>query len=255
MPEMDGIETVKKIRKLGGKNDNLIIIALTANAVTGARELFLENGFNDFISKPIDADDLQEIIKRYLPPGKIQTGAQNENQYAILDKEEQLHRKCIITFVKENRNTFENISHSLSTGDIKTAHRIAHTLKSTAGYLGKTELQKAAFSLEESLKNGTADYTPGQLEHIGKELSSALCEFEPMVKEGESEKPKAVRIDAEKLAALLSELEPLLKKGNFNAINYVTDLQGIEGMEELAELINDYDFDSALEKLNSIKPK
>jgi len=49
MPEMDGIETVREIRKLGGKYENLVIIALTANAVGNAHEMFLENGFTDFI--------------------------------------------------------------------------------------------------------------------------------------------------------------------------------------------------------------
>ncbi|MCL2689992.1 MAG: transporter substrate-binding domain-containing protein, partial [Chitinispirillia bacterium] len=73
MPEMDGIQTVQEIRKLGGKYEKLIIVALTANAVKGAREMFAENGFNDFISKPIDANELRGIIKKHLPPEKIQT--------------------------------------------------------------------------------------------------------------------------------------------------------------------------------------
>jgi HPt (histidine-containing phosphotransfer) domain-containing protein len=250
---MDGIETVQEIRKLGGKYESVIIIALTANAVIGAREMFMQNGFNDFISKPIDADELQEVVHRYLPPDKVRTEYKNENQQAITEKEGQLRQKSIITFVKQNQNTFENICNSLSAGDFKTAHRIAHTLKSIAGYLGKIDLQEAASSLEHSLQGKTAEYTSEQLDAIGKELTSALREFEPLLKEAESEKPEAVRIDDEKLSALFAVLEPLLIKGEFCATNYVEELQGIAGMEELAERIDDYDFEGALKVLRSLK--
>jgi len=72
MPEMDGIETVKRIRqweKEEKKDEErrLRIIALTANAVTGMKEMFLNEGFDDFISKPIETLRLKEILKNWLP--------------------------------------------------------------------------------------------------------------------------------------------------------------------------------------------
>jgi signal transduction histidine kinase/CheY-like chemotaxis protein/HPt (histidine-containing phosphotransfer) domain-containing protein len=71
MPEMDGIEAVKIIRSLEGEHfRNIPIIALTANAVVGMREMFLENGFNDFISKPIDISNLDEILNRWIKEDK-----------------------------------------------------------------------------------------------------------------------------------------------------------------------------------------
>jgi signal transduction histidine kinase/CheY-like chemotaxis protein/HPt (histidine-containing phosphotransfer) domain-containing protein len=71
MPEMDGIEAAKIIRSLEGEHfRNMPIIALTANAVTGMQEMFLENGFNDFISKPIDIANLNEVINRWIEEGK-----------------------------------------------------------------------------------------------------------------------------------------------------------------------------------------
>jgi response regulator RpfG family c-di-GMP phosphodiesterase len=250
MPEMDGVETVRQIRKLRGKGENLIIVALTANAISGAREMFLKNGFNDFISKPINADELQEIIQKYLPPDKVRKEVKNENRQAVLDKEEQLRRKSIITFAKENHDTFAKITEALSSGDIKTAHRIAHTLKSIAGYLGKTELQEAARVLENALQNETADHTPHQLNTFEKELAAALLEFEPVLKEEESKKQGAVQIDAGELSSLLAELKPFLEKGDFGAADYVGKLQGIAGMEELAQRIDDYDFEGALKVLS-----
>jgi len=322
MPEMDGEETVREIRASGEYND-LIIVALTANAVSGAREMFLENGFNDFISKPINIGELQDVLERHLPPGKVRAAGESKvmsaasdtkevraaginksrpavpdteearaagadkNRLAVQDREdqedredreEQLRRKLIVTFVKENRDTFAGITGSLAAGDIKTAHRIAHTLKSTAGYLGKTALQEAALSLEKSLRNGAAIdsatdsvtvdpaslYTPLQLEALERELSSALREFEPVAAEAETEAKAGAEAEAEakagagvgelgvaqisggELAALLKELEPLLEQGDFGATEYTGRLRGAPGMEELAQRIDDYDFEGAL---------
>jgi len=71
MPEMDGIETTAIIRALeGGRFRTMPIIALTANAVVGMREMFIENSFNDFLSKPIDISKLDEILDRWIPKEK-----------------------------------------------------------------------------------------------------------------------------------------------------------------------------------------
>ncbi|MCL2720307.1 MAG: response regulator [Treponema sp.] len=69
MPLMDGIETTKEIRKLG--YDKLPIIALTANAVSGVKEMFLNNGFNGFVSKPIGLHELDEVLKEWMLPGIV----------------------------------------------------------------------------------------------------------------------------------------------------------------------------------------
>ena len=68
MPELDGIETVHRIRELNIEHcQNVPIIALTANAVSGAREMFLQEGFQDFLAKPIDTIAMERILKRWLP--------------------------------------------------------------------------------------------------------------------------------------------------------------------------------------------
>jgi CheY-like chemotaxis protein len=67
MPEMDGIETVRMIRKIDSDYTRAVpIIALTANAITGTREMFLENDFNDFISKPVDIKRLDAVLNRWI---------------------------------------------------------------------------------------------------------------------------------------------------------------------------------------------
>jgi CheY-like chemotaxis protein len=71
MPEMDGVEATRIIRSLDGYAQRAPIVALTANAVSGAMEMFLANGFNGFLSKPIDDDALAECLLRWLPEEKI----------------------------------------------------------------------------------------------------------------------------------------------------------------------------------------
>ena len=71
MPEMDGVETLHKMRqKPGSYFQSLPIIAFTANAIGGAREMFIEEGFDDFIAKPIELSILERILRRYIPVQK-----------------------------------------------------------------------------------------------------------------------------------------------------------------------------------------
>ena len=73
MPEMNGIDTLECIRKMdGGAFADLPVVSLTANVINGAREMFLEAGFSDFISKPIDIERIERSLKNLLPPELIQ---------------------------------------------------------------------------------------------------------------------------------------------------------------------------------------
>lgn len=72
MPEMDGIETRKHMDTLeGNKNVGIPVIALTANAVSGAREIYIANGFTDYLTKPIDTIALEKMLVQYIPEEKV----------------------------------------------------------------------------------------------------------------------------------------------------------------------------------------
>ncbi len=72
MPQMDGIETLKRIKQLTvNMSENAAVIALTANAVSGVREMYLSEGFDDYLSKPIDGKALEKMLIRYLPKEKV----------------------------------------------------------------------------------------------------------------------------------------------------------------------------------------
>jgi CheY-like chemotaxis protein len=67
MPDMDGIETTQKIRKLGPEYKKIPIIALTANTDSGIKEMFFKKGFNDFLLKPVITEKLEKILKNWMP--------------------------------------------------------------------------------------------------------------------------------------------------------------------------------------------
>ena len=71
MPEMDGIETFHKLKEDRLILDDTAVVVLTANAVAGARENYLKEGFSDYLSKPVELDDLERVLKKYLDQSRI----------------------------------------------------------------------------------------------------------------------------------------------------------------------------------------
>lgn len=66
MPELDGVETLERIRAMGGEFEKLPVVLLTANAIAGIKEQMIDKGFDDYLSKPIDVDALQHVLGRFL---------------------------------------------------------------------------------------------------------------------------------------------------------------------------------------------
>ena len=72
MPEMDGIETLQRAKELADSQcKDTPIIALTANAISGVREMFIGKGFTDYLSKPVDSKELEKMLQKYLPAEKV----------------------------------------------------------------------------------------------------------------------------------------------------------------------------------------
>lgn len=80
MPEMDGSETLQHMKSENDhKNTDTPVICLTANALSGAKERFLEEGFDDYLSKPIDTDRMEEMLVRFLPESKVRLTKEGEH--------------------------------------------------------------------------------------------------------------------------------------------------------------------------------
>ena len=72
MPGMDGVETMKRLRIMEGNlSKDAPVVVLTANAILGVREMYLQEGFDDYLSKPIESDKLEDLLKKYISKDKI----------------------------------------------------------------------------------------------------------------------------------------------------------------------------------------
>jgi PAS domain S-box-containing protein len=170
MPVMDGLEAAAKIIEL---DTGTPIVAMTANIMSDDRELYKTSGMSDCVGKPFSSQELWRCLLKYLTP--TDSGAVPRN--ARLDNDMELDNSMKMLFVKYNQNKFEDIDNALKAGEIKLAHRLAHTLKSNAGQLGKTNLQQAAALVEQQLKGGENLVTPQQMAALETELNAALSQF------------------------------------------------------------------------------
>jgi CheY-like chemotaxis protein len=254
MPEMDGIETTNEIKKLGGKYSGLVIIALTANAIYGAKEMFLNHGFNGYISKPIEMRDLKKTLIEWLPQEKVALIEQPLGEKEQTDSEIKFFRTLKRLFVKSNRDKFTEIVTALSTNDVERAHRLAHTLKGSAGQIGKKHLQSAAADVERYLAYGKNHVSEEQLKALETELNKVLGEFSSLYTESSHETVRdGESLSTQAVVDLLDKLEPLLKSGNPECLELVGELRLIPAARQLVQEIEDFEFENASYILTELK--
>jgi len=155
MPTMDGLETVKIIRETGYSYP---IVALTANAVVGQAEIFLENGFNDFISKPIDVRQLNAILNRFIrdkQPLNVLLKAQKLKPKTAEAIKMNNTSELTEIFTKDAKRIINELSNIYSNNfygedDIHNYIIFVHSIKSALANVGETELSKTAENLEEA---------------------------------------------------------------------------------------------------------
>jgi len=166
MPEMDGIEATKCIRKLGGEYLSLPIIALTANAVSGVKEMFLTNGFNDFLSKPIDTVKLNAVLEKWLPKEKrekakkeIKTneeinsnieidGVDVKKGISMMGGSVKNYLQTLAVFHKDGIQKIGEIKKCLETDNYPLYTTYVHALKSASANIGADEISETAKALE-----------------------------------------------------------------------------------------------------------
>lgn len=177
MPEMDGVEAMKKIRQLGTSYKNLPIVLLTANAIQGVREQMLLEGFDGFLSKPINILALEKLLLDILPPSLI-SRTFKQKQYSNEDIEQFYKLQDIMKHAdlkigiancggsindyyeilriveKTYQKRIDELQADMQTHnyDLYTIH--VHSLKSTAANLGAMELSSLAAQHEACGKSG-----------------------------------------------------------------------------------------------------
>lgn len=155
MPELDGYAATQQIRKLEGRGARTPILAMTANALRGAKEKCLESGMDGYLTKPIDAARLKQTIEQWLQSSKTETSASSEvlDEPALLRLEHigEEDPKDLIELVEI---FFDDAHKRIATmteacfDDYTLLHRTSHAMKSGCTYLGAHELQELCSTIE-----------------------------------------------------------------------------------------------------------
>ena len=142
MPEMDGVETLHKIRqKPGTYFQSLSIIAFTANAIGGAREMFLSEGFDDFIAKPIELSVLERMLRRYIPKQKQIIVEEEETDVPKIEQGQKTKNseKTLVRVEKSVAGEVEDSSSASDTKGIAKLSRAGINVEQGISYCGDRE--------------------------------------------------------------------------------------------------------------------
>lgn len=171
MPEMDGLEALAEIRKLGGDKGRVPILALTANAMAGDRERFLALGMDDYLSKPLDRRKLNAMLNEWggeapgtaAASGTVETPSANA-EVDLLDRklledwedflDEENFTEFLLNHAEGAANYMIQLAEAVSAGTIDDVRKIAHDLKSTCGSIGLMQTHGIAERMEEACVEG-----------------------------------------------------------------------------------------------------
>ena len=247
MPVMDGLEATAKILELGVETP---IIALTANIMSDDLKLYKTNGMSDYIGKPFASAELWKCLVKYLPV--VSVSVIDKTRQAV--DEEKTLRQLRLYFVKSNQSTFADIKQAVDDGNIKLAHRLAHTLKSNAGQIGEKDLQKAAAETEDMLGRETTFGIEMHMGLLDAELKKVLEKLAPLLIEIDG-KNTVKSADPEKFREMVEKLEPLLINRKPECMYLLDEIRLIPDTEALVQYVEDFDFAGALTELYGLKEK
>jgi len=294
MPGMDGIEATQTIRawekeqkEKNQRNKTYTrrqtpIIALTANAVVGVREMFIENGFNDFISKPIDVSKLDEILNNWIPEDKRKERIGNKERVSDsgspscdaplpdipgIDKAKGIamtggteagYRTVLSTFIIDTENRLSLLQTAPDEDTLPMFATQVHALKSACASIGATDISAIAADLEVAGRIGDLSFISGRLsaftqalKELSENISTALKLNETAAPDTES--PIANSPLLRELAeALESKKIPEIKR-ILNTLDQQTqDSKLKEILKQISDLVFITEFDKALKIINGV---
>lgn len=187
MPEIDGIQATRLIRELGVELPYLKtipMIALTANALSDARELFLKSGMNDFIGKPIEIEELERVLEQWIPTdhvlARVPFGYKAMQKAMKLMGDEALYYDIVEQYCNQVSEKTKYIKQLFCEGKWKEYMIEVHSLKSLSRTIGDEELGEMAYQLE---KAGNTE----NLAFLQEKTPIVLCEYQRYHKEPRKE--------------------------------------------------------------------
>ena len=293
MPEMDGVELTKILRS---SNDDYLkyvpIIALTANAIKGVSEMFLANGFTEYLSKPIDTERLGEVLNKWIPENKKEEAMEEEesvadNNEAVDDDEENLRNmlrrienvdydkamtlcgksedillSVIEVYVKSYSQIKERIDSTYAKEDLKNYAIEVHGVKSSSRSIGNDVLGEMAYRLEIEAKDGNIAYVKENHSEFVMKYEQFVGKLKEIVdKLKTEEKIEKVKFSKEEMLSMINECISLYDEfETTKAEEVLKKLQCAECDENIMNLINDaidsaelFDFDEVTKILTNIK--
>ncbi|GHU89152.1 hypothetical protein FACS1894202_06700 [Clostridia bacterium] len=257
MPGMDGIETTRVLREAGC---DVPIIALTANAVSGMREMFLENGFDDYLAKPIEMSKLNEAMERWIPAEKrVKTGERPIAPAAaptihidgvdvrrgieMTGGEERDYLEVLALFRRDARERMPVLC-AVPDGDgLPLFITQVHAIKSASASIGAAELSEQAALLESAGRRGDFAAIRGNLSGFTRELDTVLegirAVTAPETADAPADRELLLRLKAALEAEDIAETDRLLEQCSLPDIaDFVLMGSFGEAAQAVGEIIN-----------------
>ena len=281
MPEMDGVETTKRLRERFEK-DELVIVALTANAIEGTKAMLLESGMNDYLSKPIDQLRLNQVLRKWLPKDKVEEAieeisaqeplgellAQIENIEEIdlqlglerLANQQVIYEQSLRILVRKLPETMERLEDFIKEDSLKSFCIEVHGLKGSLNNIGAIELASKAEILELKSKDNDVGFCREHLQEFIDMLDVLYTKLAAIIYENTTE---AVMERGDR--TLLIKKIPIVRQmlDDFEADAALALLRefvgfdfGSEINEQLKSAMNfteEFEYDKAIEVLDTLK--
>ena len=275
MPVMDGYSATRLIRS--ELQLDLPIIAVSAGVTRAERDQCLACGMNDFVAKPIDANQLLQVLGQYLPTLPAETATAIESAAPAPALTLQMHsmnldralistghdrnllRLLLQRFQTEAGSLIEQVQQSLQAGQYRDAARLLHTAKGTAATLGADALAAAAKQAELAVRAQQPQPIDAALRHCAAELQPVLDELRQILPQLTLPAPQPAgaveQLDQAQLELLLHELTT----SNMAALDRFVSLQGaLQGrlqpqqMQQLQQALDVLDFTAAIALLQPL---
>jgi signal transduction histidine kinase/DNA-binding response OmpR family regulator len=260
MPKMDGMETTRMIHEMGYKNP---VVALTANALAGQAEVFMRNGFDGFISKPIDIRQLNATMNRLIRdkyPSEVIEAAQKEKA-ALTKKNEsssapqQIDPQLAEIFTRDAEKAAAILKTILekntkTESDIQSYVINVHAMKSALANIGEKELSTVALRLEQAGRDKNISVMLSETHNFIEEMRKVILKIKPKEEENTEDTQDALVYLRDKLKIIRQACEAFDKKTSKNTLAELREKTWSHKTKELINLIADQllhsDFDKTI---------